>query len=242
MKLRKKVIAALVPSILCIIGGTTVKTDLVTDVLDVVTSFSKKEVQLPNTNNLNEIAEYDGKNPVVTVNDNRPSFVEEDLVISQEEPQEFSDLDHLNRVGAATVMLSQELFPGEERENLTIKPTGWKQKKIEGNKWLYNRSHLIAHRLTGENNNIRNLFTGTNQMNQIYMKKYETEIAEYIKNTGHHVRYKVTPYFKSDELVCRGVNLEAQSIEDDTISFNVFIYNVQDGYDINYKNGQSSKQ
>jgi DNA-entry nuclease len=52
----------------------------------------------------------------------------------------------------------------------------------------------------------------------------------------------VTPFFKGEEPVARGVQMEAQSIEDDQISFNLFIYNVQDGIKIDYQNGYSQKE
>ena len=129
-------------------------------------------------------------------------------------------------------------------------PTGWKNKKITFNgksDYLYNRSHLIAFELSGENANVKNLFTGTRALNANFedektsMVYYENLIADYIKETNHHVRYRVTPLFKNVELVCRGVRLEAQSIEDDTISFDVYIFNVQPGYDIDYLTGSSQK-
>ena len=42
-----------------------------------------------------------------------------------------------------------------------------------------------------------------------------------------------------DELVARGVHMQALSVEDKGISFNVFIYNVQNGIEIDYKTGES---
>ncbi|MCW0990706.1 DNA/RNA non-specific endonuclease, partial [Streptococcus anginosus] len=127
-------------------------------------------------------------------------------------------------------------------------PSGWKNKKIifNGKKdYLYNRSHLIAFELSGENANVKNLFTGTRALNANFsaeknsMVYYENIIAQYIKTTGHHVRYRVTPLFKNVELVCRGVRIEAQSIEDQTISFDIYIFNVQPNYEINYLTGTS---
>ena len=78
-------------------------------------------------------------------------------------------------------------------------------------------------------------------MNQEYMTQYEQPVADYIKRTKHHVRYQVKPIFIGDELVCRGVQMQAKSIEDDQISYNVFIYNVEPGYTINYLTGQATK-
>ncbi|EYT94369.1 DNA-entry nuclease [Enterococcus mundtii CRL35] len=147
----------------------------------------------------------------------------------------------MNRVGQANAMLGKKMFPKEKRESLYIDPTGWKQKKLSDGQWLYNRSHLIGFQLTGQNNNIKNLMTGTRSLNTPHMLAHENDIAAYIKETNHHVRYRVTPHFEGEELVARGVQLEAQSIEDNQISFNVFIYNVQDGYTINYHTGQAKK-
>lgn len=192
---------------------------------------------------------YDGKQ-VITVND-RAQFTSEELSLENGTWEHYSDLDFLNRVGVAEAMLGQELMPTEKREDISnVTLTGWKNKKITFNgksDYLYNRSHLIAFELSGENANVKNLFTGTRALNANFedektsMVYYENLIANYIKETSHHVRYRVTPLFKNVELVCRGVRLEAQSVEDDTISFDVYIFNVQPGYDINYLTGSSQK-
>lgn len=184
--------------------------------------------------------EFEG-DQVIEVNANTPSFTEEELSLAAGSWQQFSEIDHLNRVGRADAMLSDELFPTWERESLYIDPTGWKQKKLANGQWLYNRSHLIGFQLTGENNNIRNLMTGTRSLNSPHMLRFENDIAYYLEQTGHHVRYRVEPVFRGDELVARGVHLMAQSIEDDGISFNVYIFNVQEGYTIHYQDGTSAK-
>ena len=192
---------------------------------------------------------YDGKQ-VITVND-KAQFTNTELNLENGSWEQYSDLDFLNRVGVAEAMLGQDLMPTQKRENISnVIPTGWKNKKITFNGKsdnLYNRSHLIGFQLSGENANINNLFTGTRALNANFedekssMVYYEHLIANYIKETNHHVRYRVTPLFKNVELVCRGVRLEAQSIEDDTISFDVYIFNVQPGYKIDYLTGKSQK-
>lgn len=124
-----------------------------------------------------------------------------------------------------------------------IKPTGWvtiRYSFVEG-KYLYNRCHLIGYQLTAENANERNLITGTRYMNVQGMEPFESEVAQYIRRTGNHVMYRVTPIFKGSELVARGVHMEAKSVEDhgSGIDFNIYCYNVQPGVRINYKNGES---
>ncbi|MEI5992438.1 hypothetical protein A5881_003994, partial [Enterococcus termitis] len=135
----------------------------------------------------------------------------------------------------------KESFPTEAREPLTVKPTGWRQKKLSDGQWLYNRCHLIGFQLTGENDNMKNLMTGTRQFNTPHMLNYENQIMDYIRLSGNHVRYSVTPHFIDDELVARGVQLQAASVEADDFAYNVYIFNVQDGYSIDYKTGKATK-
>lgn len=188
---------------------------------------------------LSDIQEFTG-NRVVTINNNIPTFTDQDLSLSNGTWQNFSDLDSMNRVGAANAMLQREIMPTQERGDIqNVYPSGWKQKKLTDGSWLYNRSHLIGYQLTGENDNWKNLFTGTAQMNQTTMLEYENQIAGYLKNSNNHVRYRVTPLFSGQELVCRGVQMEAQSIEDKSLCFNVFIYNVSDNITINYLTGDA---
>ena len=73
------------------------------------------------------------------------------------------------------------------------------------------------------------------------MVKFENSVANYIKKTNNHVLYRATPIFKDDNLLATGVQLEALSVEDDGvgIKFNAFIYNAQDGIEIDYKTGDS---
>lgn len=191
---------------------------------------------------LDALPDYNGEDEVVTLNDDRPFFTEEDLSIENGTGQTFSDLDTMNRVGPANAMLHKKDMPKEERGDISqVYPSGWKQKKTTDGQWLYNRSHLIGFQLTGEDDNWKNLFTGTQQMNQGPMREYEEEVAAYLKETEHHVRYRVIPLFKENDLVPRGVEMEAQSIEDDQLQFNIFIYNVEDNYQINYETGTSKK-
>lgn len=191
---------------------------------------------------LDALPDYNGEEEVVTLNDDHPFFTEEDLSLENGTWQTFSDLDTMNRVGPANAMLHKKGMPQEERGDISqVYPSGWKQKKTTDGQWLYNRSHLIGFQLTGEDDNWKNLFTGTQQMNQGPMREYEEEVAAYLKETEHHVRYRVIPLFKENDLVPRGVEMEAQSIEDDQLQFNRFIYNIEDNYQINYETGTSKK-
>ena len=188
------------------------------------------------------IPAYD-KDAYVFLNNNQPNFTEEDMQKTTFES--YSELDSLNRCGPAFALVSKETMPKEERGSIgMIKPSGWhtvKYDNVDG-KYLYNRCHLIGFQLTGENANPKNLITCTRQMNAKTMLEFENQVADYVKKTNHHVLYRVTPYFEGDNLVATGVQMEAKSQEDNgkDLSFNVFVYNIQDGIQIDYKTGESS--
>ncbi|MCM3571469.1 DNA/RNA non-specific endonuclease [Neobacillus mesonae] len=204
------------------------------------TNSSSAQTQYKTLANL----EFKGKQ-VIELNNNHVTFSKNDLSLSKGSWQLFSNLDSLNRVGAANAMLSKSLMPTEEREPLHVDPTGWKNKKVTVNgetEWLYNRCHLIGFQLTGQNNNIKNLMTGTRSLNDPDMLDYENKVASYLKTTNHHVRYQVEPVFRGNELVARGVHMQGKSIEDNNLEFNVYIFNVEQGVTINYVDGSSTVQ
>ncbi|WP_088840992.1 DNA/RNA non-specific endonuclease [Listeria sp. ILCC797] len=176
---------------------------------------------------------------VVVMHQNRVSFNKKELDSSQKPYQHFSELDQYNRVGEANAVLDYTLMPTAEREPLYVNPTGWKNKKIGSNEWLYNRCHLIGYQLTGENNNPKNLMTGTRSFNTPGMLTYENQVSDYIRKTHRKVRYQVKPDFRGNELVARGVQMQAKSLEDDQIEFNVYIFNIQNGVKIDYQTGYS---
>ncbi len=191
-----------------------------------------------------DIPVYAGQ-PYAEINDNIPFFDEEDITTSAYE--KYSELDILDRCGVAHACVGKETMPTEERGEIGhIKPSGWKQAKYFGvvnsePPYLYNRCHMIAYCLTGENDNEKNLITGTRYMNVEGMLPWETKVASYIDKTGNHVLYRVTPDFRDDELLARGVLIEAYSVEDkgQGICFCVYSYNVQPGVVIDYMSGES---
>lgn len=187
------------------------------------------------------IPEYDGE-PYVVIDDNEPNFTEEEL--QPEAYETYGTLDALGRCSTAEASIGEELMPTEKRGAIgKVKPTGWhtvKYDMVEG-KYLYNRCHLIGYQLTAENANEKNLITGTRYMNTEGMLPFENMVADYIKETGNHVMYRVTPVFEGENLVASGVQMEAESVEDQgaDLSFNVYVYNVQPGVEIDYKTGES---
>ncbi len=188
-----------------------------------------------------EIPAYIGESFIV-LNNNIPLFTETELTTTSFEY--YSPLDALGRCGVTYACIGADMMPTEERGNIgQIKPTGWHTIKYEGidGNYLYNRCHLIGYQLTGENANEQNLITGTRSMNVDGMLPFENMVADYVKETGNHVLYRVTPVFEGDNLLATGVRMEAMSVEDKGagILFHVFVYNVQPGIVINYADGSS---
>ncbi len=190
---------------------------------------------------LREIPAYSGT-PYTEVNGNQPYFTEEELTTQSFET--YSELDSLGRCGMAYANVGQDLMPTEPRGEIgAVKPSGWhlvKYDNVDG-KYLYNRCHLIAYMLAAENANPQNLITGTRYLNVQGMLPFETKVCDYVKNTGNHVLYRVTPIFDGDNLLADGVLMEAYSVEDagEGISFCVFAYNVQPGIGIDYATGDN---
>ena len=208
---------------------------------------------------IEDIPEYSEnmEKPFVYIDNNEPNFT--DIISTVDLSEPFEKYTKLasgdDRCGVAIANVCIDTMPTEDRKSITINPTGWQEdetyvdKETGKTRKLYNRCHLIAYSLTGENNNEKNLITGTNYMNISGMYPFEEDVLKYIKNNSKnsngnekecHVLYRVTPIFSGDNLVCNGVQMEAMSVEDNgkSICFNVYVYNVQDGVKIDYSTGK----
>ena len=184
---------------------------------------------------------YDGS-PSVEVNGNVPFFAEADF--ARQSFEEYSPLDARGRCGSAFALIGEETLPTEPRGEIHgVHPSGWQSGTYD---WvdqgsLYNRCHLIAWQLAGENDNPNNLITGTRTMNTQGMLPYENRVAWYVQTTGNHVLYRVTPVFEGANLVASGVLMEAESVEDvgQGVRFCVWCYNVEPGVRIDYATGKN---
>lgn len=190
---------------------------------------------------LSDVPAYSGQ-PYVSIHDNVPYFTTADL--SSDSFETYGQRDSLGRCTAAYACVGQDLMPTEDRGSIgQVKPTGWHTVKYDcvDGKYLYNRCHLIGFQLTGENANEDNLITGTRSLNTEGMLPFENLTADYIKETGNHVAYRVTPVFQGDNLLASGVLMEGWSVEDEGagVCFCVYVYNVQPGVEIDYATGES---
>lgn len=190
---------------------------------------------------LSDIPEYSGA-LCIDINEGQPGFSADDT--ARGSFVDFSELDFEGRCGAAFGLIGPETVSNAERGDISqVHPSGWVQHRYSfvDNEMLYNRSHLIAHQLCGEDANERNLITGTRTMNAVGMAYYEELVGNYVRRTNNHVLYRVTPIFAANDLVARGVQMEAESVEDGgrAIRFNVFVYNVEPGVKIDYVTGDN---
>ena len=205
-------------------------------------SDTNKPSQSGSNISLANIPAYSGS-PFVNINNGIPEFSSSEITTKSYEY--YSELDNLGRCGVVHACIGRDIMPTEERGSICmVKPTGWHTVKYDcvDGKYLYNRCHLIGFQLTGENANEENLITGTRYMNVDGMLPFENMVADYVKETGNHVMYRVTPLYKGNNLLANGVQMEAYSVEDngDGICFNVFVYNVQPQITIDYATGESS--
>ena len=189
-----------------------------------------------------DITQFREEQPYVEINGGQPDFDGGDL--TTEAFETYSSLDYLGRCGVAYANICQEIMPTEPRGEIgQVKPSGWQTVKYDwvDGKYLYNRCHLIGYQLAGENANEKNLITGTRFMNTQGMLPFENQVADYVKDTGNHVLYRVTPVYDGSDLVAWGVQMEAYSVEDDGagVCFNVLCFNAQPGVAIDYATGDS---
>ena len=207
---------------------------------EIFDEIAQEMLETPQIIDVNEIPEYSGDSYIV-VNDNNPLF--SDDVMTDVSFEEYAPLDYLGRCGVTVASVGRDIMPTKERGDIyNVKPSGWIQANYDNisGGYLYNRSHLIGHQLTGEDDNENNLITGTRYMNT-EMITFENMVADYVKETNNHVYYRVTPIFEEENLLAKGVLMEAKSVEDqgEGICFNVFLYNVQPGIELDYKDGNS---
>ena len=244
-ELKQYVIPTIIVILLMLIGYISVpsKKEIEQNILKETSQINT----ITNTNiniDINSIPPYSGKT-VISINNDIPYF--EDKDISTNEFEYYSNLDELNRAGVAFANICKFTMPPKDakRGSLSYKPSGWVQYLYGQNtsKHLYERCHLIAWQLGNENNNKKNLITGTVQMNTA-MIEYENIVANWIKlknkeNKDYHILYRVTPIYRNDDKLAIGVEIEAKSVEEDGVLFNKFIYNVQDNFEINYNTGEA---
>ena len=202
---------------------------------DALAPPAETPAEQPSIAQTSNLPEFRGKN-YAELNNNVPSFTDDELKAALESYEKYGELDKYGRCTAAVASLSKDTMPAEEEDRgdiSEIHPSGWRRNQG------WERMHLIAWNLSAENANKKNLVTGTHYCNYDGMRPLEIKVADYILDTGNHVLYRVTPVYKGKDLIPYGIQMEAQSIEDEGrgIKFNVFVFNVTPGKNIDYVSG-----
>ena len=191
------------------------------------------------------IPPYEGE-AVTVMAENQPGFGPE-YPVFERCYTDYSELDPLGRAGAAMACIGLESMPTVERGSIgDLRPSGWHNVRSDDlieDHFLYNRCHILGYQLSGDNGDLHNLFTGTRYLNVEGMLPYENEVASWLRSMGGHVLYRATPRYEGRELVARGIELEAWSVEDHGrgVCFHVFVHNVQPGIVIDYATGESRR-
>lgn len=191
-----------------------------------------------------------GDKDYVYVNNNKSTLIKNAWKVNK---VIYSNLDNLNRTSHSnTAFLEPRNVANDSlRVRQFINPTAWHSNRENGTQ-IYNRGHLIAYSVSagidqdgnynpdnqsGDQNNPKNLFTQTAFSNQKIQTIFEGKVRNALKQ-GNKVIFQATPIFRGNELMARGINLQAISLNNN-LDFNVYIYNVQPDYVFDYNNGRA---
>ena len=191
-----------------------------------------------------------GDKAYVYVNNNKSTLIKNAWKVNK---VIYSNLDNLNRTSNSnTAFLEPRNVANDSlRVRQFINPTAWHSNRENGTQ-IYNRGHLIAYSVSagidqdgnynpdnqsGDQNNPKNLFTQTAFSNQKIQTIFEGKVRNALKQ-GNKVIFQATPIFRGNELMARGINLQAISLNNN-LDFNVYIYNVQPDYVFDYNNGRA---
>lgn len=188
--------------------------------------------------------------PFVYINSNKPYFTKDEIErgLLERRFEDFFELDKFKRctgVFACITRMKDEEDIDKPPNNGNIDPTAWRSIKCEDIKdggYLYNRCHLIGRQIATKKANRKGLITGTRDFNIKGMLEFEDKVAKYIeKNIEHPILYRVIPYYEEKNLLACGVEMEAFSVSDNgrSLSYNVFVYNRQPQFIIDYKTGDA---
>ncbi|EJN53445.1 DNA/RNA non-specific endonuclease [Lactobacillus gasseri] len=191
-----------------------------------------------------------GDKAYVYVNNNKSTLIKNAWKVNK---VIYSNLDNLNRTSHSnTAFLEPRNVANDSlRVRQFINPTAWHSNRENGTQ-IYNRGHLIAYSVSagidqdgnynpnnqsGDQNNPKNLFTQTAFSNQKIQTIFEGKVRNALKQ-GNKIIFQATPIFRGNELMARGINLQAISLNNN-LNFNVYLFNVQPDYVFDYNNGRA---
>ena len=169
----------------------------------------------------------------------------------------YEGLDGLGRTGRVSACVTFDMArAGSERERgdmSWIRPSGWGHNREvdivmpDGDTYhgaLFNRSHLLAKSLGGEEVP-ENMVTGTRTQNVGDTRGQDGGMA-YAEGIARDwlwdhrdgtVYYSATPVYEGDELVCRSVIVDVRS-SDGSIDQEIEVFNAVGGFEIDYETGR----
>ncbi|UYP70492.1 DNA/RNA non-specific endonuclease [Lactobacillus gasseri] len=191
-----------------------------------------------------------GDKAYVYVNNNKSTLIKNAWKVNK---VIYSNLDNLNRTSHSnTAFLEPRNVANDSlRVRQFINPTAWHSNRENGTQ-IYNRGHLIAYSVSagidqdgnynpnnqsGDQNNPKNLFTQTAFSNQKIQTIFEGKVRNALKQ-GNKIIFQATPIFRGNELMARGINLQAISLNNN-LNFNVYLFKVQPDYVFDYNNGRA---
>lgn len=229
-------------AILCVLLAISFSPRLKNYITNITTNAEM--LMTPAVNTKIPLAEQSESSKIYKVNKGKPDFTKSELSLNSGSAwQSYSNLDQAGRVTTVNVLIDKKTLKSKDfKSEITLVPLGFKEvavgKKTKTGQ-LYERGQLLPTRLGGATADTRNIFTATNQLNQLLAKK-TNQIADYLEShPQNHVRYRISTVYKDQEIIARGVCLEAQSVEDNGLSFNVYLLNTQSGIVINYSTGEA---
>jgi DNA-entry nuclease len=191
-----------------------------------------------------------GDSAYITVNNDHSTLIKSAWRVNR---VIYSNLDNLNRTSHSnTAFLEKRNIASDElRVHQFVEPTAWHYNRHNDTQ-IYNRGHMIAYsvsagidlagnynprNLSGDQNNPKNLFTQSAFSNQKIQTIFESRVRRALRQ-NQRVIYQATPIFRNNELMARGINLQAIST-DGRLDFNVYLFNVQPGFSFDYNNGRA---
>lgn len=177
----------------------------------------------------------------VPYNGNVPEFSDEERTDTSFKTNE--ELDELGRTGIALSSMCAADMPDYERDSLDTDPSGWQQNSypdIVPGGWLLQRAHCRGFQYMGDQDNPKNLITGTQSFNINGMLPFENRTANHMRTEpAHHIMYRATPVYVGNELMPRAIILESDCNQCDTYDYATFIFNRQPGITIDYSDGDN---
>ena len=211
------------------------------------------------------VPEWDGRQPWAAINGNTPFFEVPDSRPKFSET--YSSLDKMRRPGYGRIVINGMVEEKKDYsvtiQQGTLSVPGWNVVSYPGvianidsskiasgtaeDGQLFYIRRIIGSELTMAEIGRRNTIVCTQYAGEYGLRTLENAVMNYLQRVSRRVIYRVTPVFEGKEEVARGFVVEAMSYGDSAadlgagrdLCFCMFVYNVQPGVIIDYRDGSS---